>query len=131
MRSVFAGRIGAVMASRAVTGDGRVIKIRRRPGDRRVAVVAIVAACEVRRMLAGRRSTVVARSAAAKYLGVVDPVGWYPGDRVVAVFAHIGGLNVGSILARRFGAVMAAHTVAGDVDVIEIRWDPARRVMAV
>ena len=44
---------------------------------------------------------------------------------VVAIFANVAGLNVGWSFAGRVYAVMAIKTVAGNVDVIEIRWQPA------
>lgn len=50
---------------------------------------------------------------------------------VVAIFANVAGLNVGGGLARCVYAVMAIKTVARNVDVIEIRWQPADCGMAV
>ena len=43
----------------------------------------------------------------------------------MAVLANISGLQVRLILARGLGTVVAVDAVAGDVDVIKIRWQPA------
>ena len=45
----------------------------------------------------------------------------------MAVFADVGGLYMRRDLARGIRAVMAAGTIAGDVNVIEIRRQPAGR----
>lgn len=50
---------------------------------------------------------------------------------VVAILADIRGLNVRRGFAGRFRAVMTIEAASGDVDVIEIRWQPTRSRMAV
>ena len=53
VRSVLASCVCAVMAAGAVSRDGRVVEVRWRPADGRVAIVTVVATGEVGRMLAG------------------------------------------------------------------------------
>lgn len=125
MQRTFACRICAVMAACAVVHDIRVIKICRCPGDRGVAIVAVVAAGDMRRMLTDRSSAVVARATCAYNLRVVHVVSRHPGIGVVAVLANIASLDMCRILARRVGAIVAARAIAGDVDVIEVRGQPA------
>lgn len=60
MRLVLAGGLRAVMAVETATSNVHVIEIRRQPTDRRVTVVAVVAAGDVSRMFAGRRYAVMA-----------------------------------------------------------------------
>ncbi len=43
----------------------------------------------------------------------------------MAVFTNIGRLYVRRVFAGCIGAVVAARTIASDVDVIEIGWNPA------
>ncbi len=64
VRWVFAGCDGAVVTAYAVTRYVRMVKSCRYPGDRCVAVITIIAARYVRRMLAGRSHTVMAGAAA-------------------------------------------------------------------
>ena len=59
MRRALASRIRAVMATGAVVHNIDMVKIGRQPGDRRVAVVTIIAAGDMCRVLAGGRDTVM------------------------------------------------------------------------
>lgn len=71
VRWAFARRIGAVVTADAVVHDTGVVEVGGYPRDRRMAVVTVVAAGDVRRVLARRRDTVVARATGAKNLCVV------------------------------------------------------------
>lgn len=126
-----ARRIRAVVAAGAIVDDVGVVECRGRPGDRRVAVVAVIATGDVRWMLTACRHSVMTGSASADYLCVVDRVNGYPDVRGMAVFANIARLNMCLVLARGISAVMAAGTVASDIGVIEIRRQPASRGVAV
>ena len=75
MVRVLAGRVCAVVAVRAVRSNIGVVEIRRCPGQRRVAVITVVAALQMRRMFAGRSNAVVTGVTAAENLRVVDGVG--------------------------------------------------------
>ena len=52
MRRVFASCIGAVVATDTAVGDARMVEVRRDPGVRRMAVITVVAACNVCRVFA-------------------------------------------------------------------------------
>lgn len=121
VRRAFAGGVGAVVTAETVVYDVRVVERRRRPRNGRMTVVAVVATGDVRRMLTGCCHSVMAGTAGAKHLRVINRVNGYPDVRGMAVFANIARLKMGRILARCIRAVMAAGTVAGNVDVIEIR----------
>lgn len=60
------------MAAETVADDIRVVEIRRSPGDRRMTIVAIIATCDMRRVLAGGCNTVMTGAAGADDLCVVD-----------------------------------------------------------
>ena len=90
-----------------------------------MAVIAVIAAGDMRRVFAGHYCTVMAGAAGANDLSVVDRVNRYPGVRRMAVLANIGRLNMRQVLARSVGAVMAAGTVTRNIYVIEIRRQPA------
>ncbi len=125
VRDVLARRIGAVMAAGTVSRDGRVVEVRWRPPDGRVAIVTVVATGEVGRMLAGGGIAVMTGTAAAEYLCVINSYYWQPTNRVMAILADISGLYVGWILAGRVSAVVAARAIASDVDMIEVGGYPA------
>ena len=55
-----------------------------------MAIVAIVATCNVRWVLARRYVPIVAGGTRPQHLGVVDRIGWRPDNVVVAVLANIG-----------------------------------------
>ncbi len=127
----FACRVGAIVAAAAIAGDINVAEVGRNPSGRCVAIVAGVRGIEVCRMFAGGCNAVVARATGADDLGVVDGEDRREDVGRMAVLADVGGLNVGGVLARRLGAVMAAGAVATNIDVIEVRWQPADGRMAV
>lgn len=52
VRQVFARRIHAVMTAIAAANDIGMVKNCRHPPDRSVAIIAIIAACEMRRCFA-------------------------------------------------------------------------------
>ena len=60
MRLMLAGRVSAVVAAEAIIGNVDVVEIRRDPCDCRVAVIAVVAARDVRRVLARCCRSIVA-----------------------------------------------------------------------
>ncbi len=128
---VLTRRIATVVAGRTISSDANVIKIRRRPADCCMTVVAIVAACEVRRVLTCRNSAVVTGTTATQNLRVVDRVGRHPGNRVMAVFTDVGGLNMAGIFTCCIATVMASDAVAGNVGMIEICGNPTRSKVAV
>lgn len=131
MRGVLAGCIRAVVAIDAGIRDVGVIEVRGEPADGGMAVVAIFTACDMGRRLASGRHAIVAGTAGADDLHVIDGKRRCPDVRVMAVLTDVSGGNVRCVLARRFNAVVAADAVASDVDMVEVRRQPAGRRMAV
>jgi len=94
VRRVLAGRISAIVATKAIAGDVDVIEVGRNPGNRRVAVIAGVTAYDMCRVLAGRSGAVMAGRARTKHLCMIDGIRRCPDNAVVAVLADIRGLHV-------------------------------------
>lgn len=119
------------MAADAVTRDADVVEHRRPPASRRVTVVTGIAAVYVRRVFAGRNEAVMTGAADAHHLGVVN--GKHRGEHVsvVTVFADIACLYMCKVFACGVGAIVAVDAAARDIDVIEIRGQPASCRMAV
>jgi hypothetical protein len=120
----FASRIGAVVTAATIINNIGVVEIRRQPGNRGVAVVAVVAAGKVRGVFANCGCAIVTGATGADDLSVVYRIGWYPGIRSVAVLANIGGLKVVEVFACRISTVVTAGTIAGDINVIKVRGQP-------
>ena len=122
----------AVVAAHAVADDARVVELRRQPGQRRVAVVALGIGRDVVRLLARRLDAVVARCAAAEHVARGRP--WSPAStRSVEWHASqlVGRLDVRRVLAGRLGAVVAGRAAVRDAVVGEARRHPGRRRVAV
>ena len=96
-----------------------------------MTIVTLVARCDVRGIFPRCRETIVTGAAGAGHLRVIDRIDRRPYVTVMAVLAHIARENMIRVLACCVGAVMATNTVAGDVDVIEVRRHPAACRMAV
>lgn len=96
-----------------------------------MAVVAIGAAAYVRCMFTRRRDAVVAGTAGAQDLGVIDRRRRYEGDGAVAVLANAGCPDVRWALPRRGRAVMAAHAVSSNARMVENSREPGAHGMAV
>ena len=75
MGGVLARRIGAVVAADAIARDIDVIEVRRNPRNRCMTVIAVVAARDVRRVLARGGVAVVTGEAGPEDLRVVNHVG--------------------------------------------------------
>ncbi len=108
VRRAFASSIYAVVAVDAIVRNIDVIEVRRSPRERRMTVIAIVAARDMRGVLSGSDNAVVAGATTAEYLRMVDRKGRHPGRRIMAIFANVGSEDVCRVLARRVGAVVAA-----------------------
>ena len=85
----FPGRSKAIMAADAIAGDVGVVEIGGQPRSRRMAVVTVVAATDVRLVLAGGDGAVVATAARADDLRMIDRESRYPSGCAVTVFAEI------------------------------------------
>jgi len=128
---VLAECVSAVVAAYAVARDIDVIKIRRYPRYSDVAVVAGVAAGNVRRGLTGRNVAVVAGSASANYLRVIHHGRRRPEIDAMTIFADRGCRYVSGVLAGRVGAIVATRAIADYVCMIEVRRCPGDSRVAV
>ncbi len=127
----FARSVSAVVTTEAIVHDIDMVEVGRQPGDRSVAVVAVVAAVYVSRVLAACCDAVMAGAAGTYHLRVVNRKDRRPDVRCMAVFADVAGLHVRRAFAGGIRAVMAAHAVPCDIHVIEIRRQPASGRVAV
>jgi hypothetical protein len=84
-----------------------------------VAVVAGNAARYMGRVFAGCCEAVMAGTAGAQYLRMVNCICWHKNIGVVAVLANVRRLYVLQVFANRINAVVATHAVAGNIDVVE------------
>ena len=116
--------VRAVVAADAVARDVGMIEIGRDPRVGGVAVVAGVAARDVRRVLPGGDRAVMAGETGSDDLQMINHVGRRPDDVVMAVLTDVGRIDVVRPLACRLGAVVAAEAVTRDIHMIEIRRDP-------
>jgi len=130
VRRRFADRIDVVVALEAIAGDVDVIERRGLPRQRRVTRRAIDRRRNVARRLAGCQGAVVATSAAAEHVVVIDHGDRLPRDGAVAVLAYIVGPYVRGGLARDPHVVMARRTTADDPVVAERRRLPRHGAVA-
>lgn len=121
----------SVVTAHAVADDADMVEVGRPPGIGRVAVITGIAAVDMGRVLARGRDAVVARTACSKDLSVIDHENRREDVGVMAVLAYVRGLNVRLVLARGLDTVVAIDAVAGDAHMIEIRWYPTGRCVAV
>ncbi len=131
VRRMFAGCIRAVVATGAIPHNSDVIERCRKPTDRGVAIVAIVAAVNMTDIFAVGNNTVMAGTAGANDLCVVNNNFWHEGDDVMAVLTDVRCLDMRIVLADRVRTVMATRTIANNIDVVKIRRKPAGSCMAV
>ncbi len=131
MCGMLAGGVGAVMTAGAITGNAHVIKIRRQPANRRVAVITIIATCNMGYMFAGRGNSVMAGTAHAQHLCVVNCGHRLKRYCAVAVFADIGRLYVCRAPARSISTIVTTNAVSNDAGVIENGRYPASCVVTV
>ena len=115
-----AGRIGAVVAAETIVDDIDVVEIRRSPRDSCVAVIAVVATCDMRRVFAGRSHAVVARATGAEDLRMVNREDGLPDVGAMAVFTDVARLDVRLVFAGGIGAVMTFGAATSKVCMIEV-----------
>lgn len=113
--------VRAVVAAKTVSRNVYVIEICRQPGDRAVAVIAVVAARYVSRVFAGGGNTVVAGSASTQNLRVIDRNDGNERNRAVAVFANVRRQRVRWGFSGCVRAVMAVAAVTRDAGMVEVR----------
>lgn len=86
-----------------------------------MAVIAGIAAGDVVLVFASGDIAVVARSASADDLAVIDPHHRHKQVRRVTVFANIAALDVCLAFTGSVNSVVTAHAIPGNVHVIEVR----------
>lgn len=131
MAVALARRLNTVVTAEAIASDVDVIEIGGQPAIGRVTIITVVAACNVRRVLAGRCDAIVAGATGAQYLGMVNGYCRQVGYGAVAILADIAGLNMSHTLARGCNAVVAGNAIADDTGVIKKCGQPPRDIVAV
>lgn len=96
-----------------------------------MTVVTSVAACNVRRRLAGCNITVVTGLATANDLRMVHHNRRRPEVYAMAILANSRCLNVSHVFPGGFAAVVTIGTIPGDACVIEGCWCPRDRCVAI
>ena len=96
-----------------------------------MTIVAVVTARNMGRVLAGRGDAVVAAIACTPYLRVIDGHDRCPQVGRVAILADVRCPHVSRVLTGCVRAVVAAHTVSGNVHVIEICRQPGDSAVAI
>ena len=119
MSWVLTGGAYAVMTIDAVARDIGVIEIRRNPRRGRMAIIAVVAARNVRQVFAGCRCAVMAGHAGPDNMRVIHCVGWRPELVVVAVLANVACIDMRWVFACRNCAVVARRTGSEYLRVID------------
>ena len=127
----FTSGFAAIVAVDAVTGNIYMVEIRRQPRDRRVTIVAVNTAGNMRRVLSSGRDAVMTGAAGAQHLRVIYACRRRPGDFAMTVFADVCRLYVARNLAGSIRTIMAADAVIKDIGVIEYGRQPARRCVTV
>jgi len=108
-----------------------VVEAGRRKRNRRMAVIAVIAASNMRRVLADGYRAVMAGRTGANDLGMVHCVNGRENNVVVAVFANIRRQNMCWAFADCIDTVVTAYAVARDVNVVEVGRYPAVGCMTV
>ena len=108
-----------------------MIKVCWPPASCRVAVIAGIAARNMRRMFACGYDAVVAAVAGPDDLRVVNSEDRRKDVGVVAILTSVTGENMGQILANGINAVMAVNTLTGDIQMVEVGWQPGYRRVAI
>lgn len=131
VRRILSRRIRAVMAANAIARNVDVIEIRRNPANGAVAIITVVAAGDMRRVLASCNSAIMTGATAANDLGMIDDNHRYKNRRAVTIFTDICRLNMRRVLAGCFRAVVAVDAIGGYLAVIERRRQPASGSMTI
>ena len=85
-----------------------------------MAVIAVVAAGNMRWVLADCGDAVMAGTTSSQYLGVIDYRHWREHARVMTVFTNVRRLNVSRVFADRLGAIVTVYAIARDGGVVEL-----------
>ena len=94
MCGALAGSFRPIVATGAIAGDADMIEVRRQPASGRVAVVAGIAGRNVSRVFACCCEAVMAGTAVAQYLRMVNGICRHKYIGIVAVLANVRRLYV-------------------------------------
>lgn len=119
------------MAADTVADHVRMIEVRRRPCDCGVAIVTVIATCNMRRSFSFRSEAIVTGTAASQDLGMVHRDRGLPCRLAVTVFANVGRLNMRGTFSCGIEAVMAANAITKYIAVIEDGGNPCGRVVTI
>lgn len=119
VRQVLANCIGAVVAADTVSGDVDVVEVGGQPADRAVAVVAGIAARYMCQILAGGDHAVMAGTASADDLGVINGRHGNKRNRCMTIFTDVRGLDMCLALASCSRAVMTRTAGTQNLCVID------------
>jgi hypothetical protein len=89
-----------------------------------MAIIAGIAARDMGWVFACRNNTIMTAVAGANDLRVVNGEYWCKDVGVVAVLANITGLDVCQVLASGIDTVMTVNTLASDVQMVKVGWQP-------
>ena len=92
-----------------------------------MAVIAGIAARDMCWMLACCDDAVMAAVTGTDNLRVVNRENRCEDIGIVAILANIAGLDVCQILANGINTIMAVNTLAGNVQMVEVGWQPTHR----
>ena len=92
-----------------------------------MTVITIITARDMRWVLAGRGSAVVARATSTQDLRMVDGIGRRKYVCVVTILANIGCLYVRRTLADGIETVVTVTTLTSDIQMVEVGWQPGYR----
>lgn len=124
---VFSGCIRTVVAARTTSRDIDVVEVGRYPASSRMTIVTVIAAVQVRGILARGSDAVMTGAAGPNDLGVIDCECGRENVGRVTVLTDIAGLDVRQMLSGGFSTVVAAKAIAADIHVVEICGQPAHR----
>lgn len=113
-----------VVAAGTVTGDRRMIEVRRYPAAGGVAGFTVIATLDMCGVLACGSGAVMAAGTDPDHIGMIHPYNRRPSRIAVTILTHVGSLDMGATLTRRRGAVVAGNAVTGQTGMVKIRRHP-------
>jgi hypothetical protein len=106
MLGMLPGSGSAIMTARAVSGNRRVVKIRRRPTIGRVTALAVISARDMQCMLACGSHTIMTATTGSDHICMVNTNNRCPGGVTVTILADVCRLYMLCMLTGCSGAVM-------------------------
>ena len=128
---VLAERVCTVMTAKAITRYACMVEIGRQPGDRCMAVIAVIAARNMFRILSERDRAVMAGSASSNDLGVIDGHDRLKESNAVAILANVSRRNMILSFTRSTGSIVATSTIIRNACVVKRCRQPCACRMAI